>query len=465
MAEPLWTSEEIAAATGGRLSGAPFVVNGVSIDTRSIETGDLFAALAGVRDGHEFVAQALAAGASGALVSQGVEGSSVIVEDTLKALERLGEAARDRAPQTRRGAVTGSVGKTSVTQAVRAGLMLAGKAHSSVKSYNNHIGVPLTLARMPRDTERAVFEIGMNHEGEIAPLSRFVRPHAVAITTVGPVHVENFPDGETGVARAKAEIFQGMEPGGVAVLNADNKWFDLLSAEARKAGAVVRSFGSGEGCHARLIDFQPHAGRAIVRARLDGRALDFPILQTGFHWGPNSMAVLLMLEALGVDLNDSLAALGDFEPLAGRGAEQVVKLAGGDFTLIDESYNANPISMGAAFASLGARKTAGRRIVALTDMLELGADGPAFHAGLAEPLNSAGVDLVFCAGPLMKSLWDALPPTRRGGYAETAAELAPLISAAVEPGDLVMVKGSNGSRAGAVAAALVALDVRSLEKG
>ncbi|MBT9470029.1 MAG: UDP-N-acetylmuramoyl-tripeptide--D-alanyl-D-alanine ligase [Pseudomonadota bacterium] len=465
MAEPLWTSQEIVAATGGRLSGAPFVVNGVSIDTRSIETGDLFAALAGVRDGHEFVAQALAAGASGALVSQGVEGSSVVVEDTLKALERLGEAARDRAPQTRRGAVTGSVGKTSVTQAVRAGLMLAGKAHSSVKSYNNHIGVPLTLARMPRDTERAVFEIGMNHADEIAPLSRFVRPHAVAITTVGPVHVENFPDGETGVARAKAEIFAGIEPGGVAVLNADNKWFDLLSAEARKAGAEVRSFGSGENCDARLIDFQPQAGRASVRARLHGRALDFPILQTGFHWGPNSMAVLLMLEALGVDLSDSLTALGDFEPLAGRGAEQVVKLAGGDFTLIDESYNANPISMGAAFASLGARKSAGRRIVALTDMLELGADGPAFHAGLAEPLNSAGVDLVFCAGPLMKSLWGALPPTRRGGYAETAAELAPLISAAVEPGDLVMVKGSNGSRAGAVAAALVALDVRSLEKG
>ena len=465
MAEPLWTSQEIVAATGGRLSGAPFVVNGVSIDTRSIETGDLFAALAGVRDGHEFVAQALAAGASGALVSQGVEGSSVVVEDTLKALERLGEAARDRAPQTRRGAVTGSVGKTSVTQAVRAGLMLAGKAHSSVKSYNNHIGVPLTLARMPRDTERAVFEIGMNHADEIAPLSRFVRPHAVAITTVGPVHVENFPDGETGVARAKAEIFAGIEPGGVAVLNADNKWFDLLSAEARKAGAEVRSFGSGENCDARLIDFQPQAGRASVRARLHGRAVDFPLLQTGFHWGPNSMAVLLMLEALGVDLSDSLTALGDFEPLAGRGAEQVVKLAGGDFTLIDESYNANPISMGAAFASLGARKSAGRRIVALTDMLELGADGPAFHAGLAEPLNSAGVDLVFCAGPLMKSLWGALPPTRRGGYAETAAELAPLISAAVEPGDLVMVKGSNGSRAGAVAAALVALDVRSLEKG
>ncbi|UTP38413.1 UDP-N-acetylmuramoyl-tripeptide--D-alanyl-D-alanine ligase [Phenylobacterium sp. LH3H17] len=465
MAEPLWTAEEIAKAVGGKVTGGGFAVNGVSIDTRSIETGDLFVALAGVRDGHEFVGQARAAGAAGSLASQPVEGPAVMVEDTFKALERLGEAARDRATKARRGAVTGSVGKTSVTQAVRAGLMLAGKGHSSVKSYNNHIGVPLTLARMPRDTQRAVFEIGMNHEGEIAPLSRFVRPHAVAITTVGPVHVENFPDGEAGVARAKAEIFAGIEPGGVAVLNADNRWFEVLSAEARKAGAEVRSFGSGETCDARLIDFQPQAGHAVVQTRLHGKALDFPILQTGFHWGPNSMAVLLMLEALDVDLGDSLAALGSFEPLAGRGAERQIRLPAGAFTLIDESYNANPVSMAAAFASLGARKPVGRRIVALTDMLELGAEGPAFHAGLAEPLASAKVDLVFCAGPLMKSLWDALPSTRRGGYAETAAELGPLVAQAAEPGDLVMVKGSNGSKAGAVTAALTLLDARSGEAG
>lgn len=461
MSEPLWTSEEIARATGGAIAGQPFSVSGVSIDTRSIEPADLFVALAGVRDGHEFVGQALAAGAAGSLASRPVEGSSVVVEDTLKALERLGEAARERAPQVRRGAVTGSVGKTSVTQAIRAGLMRAGKAHSSVKSYNNHIGVPLTLARMPRDTERAVFEIGMNHADEITPLSRFVRPHAAAITTVGPVHVENFPDGEAGVARAKAEIFAGIEPGGVAVLNADNQWFDLLSEEAHKAGASVRSFGAGRECDAQLVDFAPEPGRAVIKARLHGRALDFPILQTGFHWGPNSMAVLLMLEALDVGLDDSIAALGEFEPLAGRGAEKTIRLAAGGFTLIDESYNANPVSMAAAFASLGARHARGRRIVALTDMLELGAEGPVYHAGLAEPLEAAKVDLVFCAGPLMKSLWDALPPARRGGYAETAAELAPLICEAVGAGDLVMVKGSNGSKAATVAAALSALDMRS----
>ncbi|MEO8115354.1 MAG: Mur ligase family protein, partial [Phenylobacterium sp.] len=401
----------------------------------------------------------------GTLASKPVAASAVMVEDTLAALERLGAAARDRAPKARRGAITGSVGKTSVTQAVMAGLTLAGPAHSSVKSYNNHIGVPLTLARMPRGTARAVFEIGMNHADEIRPLVKMVRPHAVAITTVGPVHTENFPDGEAGVAKAKAEIFEGIEPGGIAVLNADDAWFDFLKAAAGKAGAEVRTFGRGEGCDARLIDFQGAAGHAVVQARLHGKALDFPILQTGFHWGLNSMAVLLMLEALDVDLDDGLGALGSFEPLEGRGAEKTVALAGGAFTLIDESYNANPISMASAIATLGARRTAGRRIVALTDMLELGQEAAAYHAALAEPLEAAGVDLVFLAGPLMKSLWDALPPTRRGAYAETAADLAPQVARAVESGDLVMVKGSNGSKAGAVAMALASLDSMSREAG
>jgi UDP-N-acetylmuramoyl-tripeptide--D-alanyl-D-alanine ligase len=465
MAEPLWTSDELTRATGGNLAGASFAAGGVSIDTRSIEPGDLFVALGGVRDGHEFVAQAMAKGAAGVLASQPVEAPAVMVADTLAALEKLGVAARERAPQAKRGAVTGSVGKTSVTQAIMAGLKLAGRAHSSVKSYNNHIGVPLTLARMPRDTERAVFEIGMNHAGEIVPLTRMVRPHAAVVTTVGPVHTENFPDGEAGVARAKAEVFAGLEPGGVAVLNADNPWFDLLKAEALKVGAQLSTFGRTEGCDARLIDFQGAAGHAVVQARFHGEALDFPILQTGMHWGLNSMAVLLMLEALDVSLSDSLAALGDFEPLEGRGAEKTVRLRGGAFTQIDESYNANPVSMASAIATLGARKTAGRRIVALTDMLELGDEAPRYHAALAEPLAEAKVDLVFCAGRLMKSLWDALPPTRRGGYAETAADLAPQVSRAAEPGDLVMVKGSNGSKAGAVAAALSALDSGPGEQG
>jgi UDP-N-acetylmuramoyl-tripeptide--D-alanyl-D-alanine ligase len=464
MSEPLWTADEIVAATGGELAGDGFAVTGVSIDTRSIEQGDLFVALAGVRDGHEFIEAAMASGAAAALASQGLPVPAVMVEDTLKALERMGEVARDRAP-AKRGAVTGSVGKTSVTQAVMAGLRLAGRAHSSVKSYNNHIGVPLTLARMPRDAERAVFEIGMNHAEEIRPLARMVRPHAAVITTVGPVHVENFPEGEIGVARAKAEIFAGLEPGGVAILNADNHWYHLLKQEAESAGALVRSFGTGDGCDARLIDFQAVDGHAVVQARLHGKALDFPILQTGAHWGLNSMAVLLMLEALDVDLSDSLAALGSFEPLAGRGAETTVRIAGGAFTLIDESYNANPISMRSAMATLGARKTSGRRLVVLTDMLELGDEAPAFHAGLAEPIEAAAIDLVFCAGPLMKSLWDALPPTRRAAYADRAADLAPQVAQAIEPGDVVMVKGSNGSKAGVVATALAQLDAATRGAG
>ncbi|PXA78850.1 UDP-N-acetylmuramoylalanyl-D-glutamyl-2, 6-diaminopimelate--D-alanyl-D-alanine ligase, partial [Caulobacter sp. D4A] len=363
------------------------------------------------------------------------------------------------APQARRGAVTGSVGKTSVTRAVEAGLRRAGKAHASVKSYNNHIGVPLTLARMPRDTERAVFEVGMNHADEITPLSKFIRPHAVAITTVGPVHLENFAEGEIGVAKAKAEIFDGLEPGGVAVLNADNQWFDLLKAQAEKVGAAVRSFGR-DGTSARLLDFVVEGAGATVVAELDGEAVSFPIRQTGVHWGPNSLCVLLMLEALGVDRATALAALAEFAPIEGRGAEQTVAVEGGAFTLVDESYNANPVSMQAALATLGARKVKGRRIVALTDMLELGPDSPRFHAQLAEPIAQADIDLVFCAGPLMMSLWNALPEMRRGGYADAAPELAEKIVAAVEPNDVVMVKGSNGSRAGAIAAALSALGRR-----
>jgi UDP-N-acetylmuramoyl-tripeptide--D-alanyl-D-alanine ligase len=380
----------------------------------------------------------------------------------LKALEALGEAARVRAPQAKRGAVTGSVGKTSVTQAIRAGLARAGRAHASVKSYNNHIGVPLTLARMPRDTERAVFEIGMNHAGEIAPLVRTVQPHAVAITTVAQAHIENFADGEAGVARAKAEIFEGLTPGGRAVLNADNRWFEFLAGAARTHGAEVLAFGTGEACAAQLLDVRLEAGGARVAARLHGREVAFSLRQTGSHWGLMSLAALLMMEALGVGADDALAALAAFEPLEGRGAECEVALPGGAFTLIDESYNANPASVAAALRTLGLRP-ARRRIAALTDMLELGKDSPAYHAGLAAEIEAAKVDLVFCAGPMMKSLFEALPPTRQGGYAESAAALEPRLTRAVEPGDVVMVKGSRDSHAKALFEALRALAPRSGE--
>jgi len=459
MSDPLWTAREVASATGG-LADGDFKATGVTFDSREVQPGDLFVALQGVRDGHEFVTGAFAAGAAGAVVSQPVPGGPfVLVPDTLKALEAMGGEARDRAPQVRRGAVTGSVGKTSVTQAIRAGLDLAGPAHGSVKSFNNHIGVPLTLARMPREVDRAVFEIGMNHAGEIGPLARMVQPHAVCVTTVGPVHIENFPDGEEGVARAKAEIFEGLGPGGVAVLNGDDRWFDLLKHAALERGARVAVFGSGDGGDAVLLDFRPDSEGADVRARIWGEEITYRLAQPGFHWGPNSLATLLMLDALDVPMPTALEALASFRPLAGRGAAKTVAIPGGAFLLIDESYNANPISMKAGFKSLGARAdVAGRRIVALTDMLELGEHAQALHSGLAETIVEAGIDLVFTGGKAMQALDQALPPEKRGGWAEDAAALAPLVTAAVRPGDVVMVKGSNGSRASLVAKALAEME-------
>ncbi|WP_029086926.1 UDP-N-acetylmuramoyl-tripeptide--D-alanyl-D-alanine ligase [Brevundimonas aveniformis] len=459
MSDPLWTAREVASATGG-LADGDFSATGITFDSREVQPGDLFVALQGVRDGHEFVQGAFASGAVGALVSQPVSGGPfVLVPETLKALEALGGQARDRAPQVRRGAVTGSVGKTSVTQAIRAGLDLAGPAHGSVKSFNNHIGVPLTLARMPRDVERAVFEIGMNHANEIGPLSRMVQPHAVCVTTVGPVHIESFPDGEEGVARAKAEIFEGLGPAGVAVLNGDDRWFDLLKQAALERGARVAMFGSNPGGDAVLLDFRPDPEGADVRARIWGEEVSYRLAQPGFHWGPNSLATLLMLEALDVPMATALEALAEFRPLAGRGAAKRVEIPGGAFLLIDESYNANPISMKAGFRSLGARTDVmGRRIVALTDMLELGNHSEALHAGLADVLVEAEIDLVFTAGKAMQSLDRALPAEKRGGWAEDATALAPIVTAAVRPGDVVMVKGSNGSKASLVAKALAEME-------
>lgn len=451
----LWTREEIVAATGGVGVGAPFSAKGVAIDSREVEAGDLFVALSGERDGADFIPAALARGAAGSLTTRAVEGSAVVVPDTLAALEAMGEAARRRAVKARRGAVTGSVGKTSVTQAVLAGLRLAGSAHGSIRSFNNHIGVPLTLARMPAATERAIFEIGMNHAGEITPLSGFVRPHAVAITTVEKAHVENFADGEAGVAAAKAEIFAGVAPGGLAILNADNRWFDFLRGRARQQGLKVRTFGAAAGADARLDRFARAPGGASVAATIDGRKLEYPLLQSADHWGPMSLCVLLMLQALDVDLDTGMAGLGAFAPLDGRGAEKTLAGARGPYVLIDESYNASPAAVAGVVAALGARRgVKGRRLLALTDMLELGEEGPDLHAGLAGPIDSARIDLVFCAGPLMRHLYDGLPESRRGAWRPTAGELVPDVLAAVGPGDVILVKGSKASKASLIVEAL-----------
>ncbi len=452
MAEPLWTSGEIASATGGDPFGAPFDASGVEIDSREVKQGDLFVALQAERDGHAFVPASIERGAAGTLASRWpVAGSGILVEDSLKALEAMAVTARDRAPDARRAAITGSVGKTSVTQLVLAGLKRAGRAHGAVRSFNNHIGVPLTLARMPKTTQRAVFEIGMNHAGEIAPLAKMVAPHVVAITTVEAAHVENFADGEIGVARAKAEIFQGLVPGGVAVLNADNRWTSLLLDAARKAGAKPILFGAGDDADARLVELKPGRSGATVTARVEGQDLRFKVKQSAPHWGPMSLCALLVMRALDVEMTQAVAALKAFEPLEGRGAERIVKRPGGAFTVIDESYNASPVSVAAALRALGARP--GRRIAVLTDMLELD-EGERRHAELAADVDAADVDLVFCAGPLMKSLWSALPAARQGSWAPDAATLAPDVVAAVRAGDLVMVKGSKASKASLVLAAL-----------
>jgi UDP-N-acetylmuramoyl-tripeptide--D-alanyl-D-alanine ligase len=458
---PLWTSAEIVAATGGAVHGGAFGVNDLSIDSRSLKPGELFVALNGVRDGAEFAPAAFAAGAAAVLTARPVDGGPyILVDDALAGLERLAAAARDRS-RARRAAVTGSVGKTSVTQAIAAGIALAGRSHAPIKSFNNHIGVPLTLARMPAATERAVFELGMNHADEIRPLSRLVRPEVALVTTVGAVHTENFPDGEVGVAHAKAEIFDGLAPGGTAILNADDAWLPLLSDAAKTNGARIVTFGHGSDCDAQLVGFErgDEAG-AVVTARLHGRPLRFPIAQTGVHWGPNSLAALLALEALDVPLETALSALAAFAPLAGRGADRRLAIAGGEIVLIDESYNANPLSMTAALKSLGAHRARGRRVAVLTDMLELGPDAAARHGALAAVIAEAGVDLVFCAGPLMHTLWTALPDSQRGAYAETPGELAQTLIARLRAGDAVMVKGSNGSKAALIVSALDAAALR-----
>ncbi len=460
---PLWRADEIVAATGGVLHGAPFDAAGLDIDSRALSPGDLFVALAAERNGHDFADAARARGAAGTLASRPVAAPFVLVDDTLAGLRGLAAAARDRAIAARRGAVTGSVGKTSVTQAVLAGLRRACPAHGSIRSFNNHIGVPLTLARMPPETRAAVFEMGMNHAGEIAPLAQLVRPHAVAITTVEAVHVENFADGEAGVARAKAEIFAGLEPGGVAILNADNRWFDDLAAEAQRAGARVLAFGRAEDAAAQLLDFEPVAGGARVTARIEGETVSFSLRQSAPHWGPMSLCALLMIRSLGGGMAAALDGLAAFEPLDGRGAERTITLSAGAFTLVDESYNASPVSVAAALRGLGQRAAGGRRIAALTDMLELGPDAPAMHADLAPVVEAAGIDAVFCAGPLMRHLFEAVAPTRRGGYARTAEGLIADLVSAIGPGDVVMVKGSKASKASDIVAALIGASPAALE--
>jgi UDP-N-acetylmuramoyl-tripeptide--D-alanyl-D-alanine ligase len=460
MTEPLWQWDELVAAAQGRPDGTPpAAVTGFSIDTRTLQPGDVFVALKAARDGHDFVSDAFTAGAAAALVSADYargksDGALLRVPDPLAALTAVGRAARARS-NARIVAVTGSAGKTGTKEMLRLCLSDAGATHASEKSYNNHWGVPLTLARMSRTTQFGVFEIGMNHAGEIAPLSRLVRPHAAVVTTVGPVHLEFFPSVEA-IAEAKAEIFEGLVPGGTAVLPHDNPHFALLKQRAEAVGADVVSFGYAEAADVRGIQANMDAKGSSVIAGVDSQRFPYRVGAPGEHYVKNSLAVLAALMALGADPMRCLAALVKAAAPAGRGARTTLGTQDGRILLIDESYNANPASVRAALAAMATvpRADFPRRVAVLGDMLELGSDGPDLHRGLKEAVDAAGIDLVFACGPMMKLLFEQLKPAQQGAWMQGSAELAPRLLKAVRAGDVVMIKGSLASRMGPLAEAM-----------
>jgi UDP-N-acetylmuramoyl-tripeptide--D-alanyl-D-alanine ligase len=452
MSDALWTWQELVDAAGGTADGAPSApITGFSIDTRSLQAGEVFVALRDARDGHAFVADAFARGAAAALVERDYarkasDGALLRVEDPLEGLRAIARAARRR---SKAGivAVTGSVGKTGTKEALRACLSLVGATHAAEKSFNNHWGVPLTLARMPADARYGVFEIGMNHAGEIMPLTQLVRPHVAIITTVEPVHLEYFSTVE-GIAEAKAEIFSGLEPGGTAVLNRDNPYFDLMAERASAHGARVVSFGLSQAAdvHPEVWTLEPDGTNVVVR--LGDRRIAYRVGAPGAHIAQNSLAVVGALDALGADVETAVAGLAGLTAAKGRGARVTVRLEDGAILLIDESYNANPASMRSALAAMATvpRGANPRRIAVLGDMLELGAESGRLHEDLKEPVDAADVDLVFACGPHMKRLHSALPAAKRGGWAETSEGIAALLLDEVRAGDVVMIKGSLGSR-------------------
>lgn len=460
MTLPLWTSDDAVRATGGTTT-APWVAQGVSIDTRTLQPGDLFVALAAARDGHDFVAQALASGAAAALVTHrpatvAADAPLLIVPDVLAALEALGRAARART-QARVVAVTGSVGKTSTKEMLRAVLSGQGATHAAEASYNNHWGVPLTLARMPADTRFAVIEIGMNHPGEIAPLARLARPHVVMVTTVAAAHLEAF-DTIDGIAREKAAICDGLEPGGVAVLNGDLDSTPILVAAAQAAGARVITFGTGAGNHHRLVTSRIHDGKTCGQGRAWRQPILLKVGTEGRHFAVNAMGVIAVVRALGADRMKALLDLGNWSPPQGRGTREKVTLdVARDYEyleLIDDAFNANPTSLAASLDVLASsqprngvgRIVKGRRIAILGDMLELGPTEAALHAGMALDPSMPAVTTVHCVGPRMKHLWAALPQDQRGRWVAQPSDLLPEITRIVDAGDVVLVKGSKGSR-------------------
>jgi UDP-N-acetylmuramoyl-tripeptide--D-alanyl-D-alanine ligase len=450
-----------AAMRAGRSGALPDQVSGISIDSRTLAKGEAFFAIQGEnRDGHEFVDGALKAGAGLAVVARSQRGNFaeaplLVVPDVLDALRNLAQAARARL-HAKVIAVTGSIGKTGTKEALRLALSADGETHASVASYNNHWGVPLSLARCPESVNYAVFEIGMNHAGEITPLTKLVLPHVAIVTGIEPVHLEYFGSLEK-IADAKAEIFAGVEPGGAAVLNRDNPQFARLAAAAKAAGVErIVSFGEDNKADASLSRLSLQSDSSTVEATILGQPVTYKLGAPGRHLVLNSLAVLAAVALVGADLALAALALNNLRPVSGRGARAVLIVPGGNALLIDESYNANPASMRAAIALLGQAPIGkhGRRIAVLGDMLELGSSADAMHRKLADAIEAAGIDLVFCSGPLMRALWEALPSRARGGYAEMAAGLESAVLGAIRAGDAVMVKGSLGSKMGPLVKAL-----------
>jgi UDP-N-acetylmuramoyl-tripeptide--D-alanyl-D-alanine ligase len=462
---PLWTSDVAAKATGGRAS-RPWTATGVAIDSRTLAGGELFVAIKGLaQDGHAYVAAALDRGAAAAVVSRvppelAADAPLLVVEDTMTALWDLGRAARARTAACIVG-VTGSVGKTSVKEVLKQVLARQAETSGNDGSLNNHWGLPLTLARIPETAVYGVVEMGMNHTGELAALSQLARPDVAVITNVAAVHIEHFPSVEA-IADAKAEIFAGCDHRGVAVLPYDNPHFDRLRAAAERAGVDrVVGFGIGEGADVRLLAADVDADGASVHARIVDRDLVYRVSLPGQHWVVNSLCVLAAVQAAGADVAGAAADLAELQAAKGRGRQSTIRLSTGTFRLIDDSYNASPVSMAASFDVLGRLRPGpgGRRVAVLGDMLELGDAELAFHAGLAAPLADHGIDVVFTAGRRMRALFDALPSPMRGEHAADAAALAPIVAARIRPGDIVTVKGSAGSRMGRVVEALRALDL------
>lgn len=452
----IWNSDEIIAATGGTLHGRPFEVESVAIDSRKLQPGALFVALKGERfDGHDYLNAAFAAGAAGALAERIPEGkavgSCILVADVYEALLALARAARARSG-ARIIAVTGSVGKTGTKESIRLAVGSAGKVYATQGNLNNHIGLPLTLCNMPRDTDYGVFEMGMNHAGEISFLTTIARPHVAVITNVEAVHLEFF-DGIEGIASAKAEIFDGLVKGGTAVVNRDSPLNKQIYAAARARGIPdenILCFGEDAQANYRLMSYTIEPMGSRVEAVALGTPIVYHLGTTGKHWALASLAALAAATAAGADLANAAAALAHFNEPDGRGKLLRAAARGGHITLIDDCYNASPVSMKAAFSKLEelhrAHHASGRKVVVLGDMLELGDSSADLHRSLLIPLQLAGVDKVYASGAMMKHLFDMLPPAMQGAWAEDAGKLAALVASQFADGDMVLLKGSRGSR-------------------